>query len=844
MNKKMVRTAGIFVTAVVAASGAAGIGAYAAPQITENASQTDAGDLTNEIIEPGNVYVQAVMLYEQLSGTEVEIPAGMSENEDINGFMQKAVTLGLLNLGEVDYKLSEQGMLKQDMVSMLYKVIVRWNPTLDITADEAAVILNDCADNAEIYDENRIAYAFMIKYGVIARYEATEPMKTLTYGGCSSLYEAVYETFAKGMSITVGDNTVYAGDSVQELVGRMGMPTRIDSSEYGFEWYVYNTDYADFVMIGVENGLVKSFYSNAQNFSAAGVSSGDDFSAVESLAPVEGLTFFEQDGKLDAVLYNRSYKQDIDAEELEEPKRRELVDILNAYRVKNGWGAFVTDDMLTGRAEAALAAYTADPAADVGAGVNICEGFDVFQLYAKFLENGGGDLLPQTDALAAVGADISCGADGRITAAFAVDQEKVMHWESIKPMEPAEEVSYAQEIEPMGEAPVVVADIEGQPPQNGQPLLIALEKPVSDVYYVRIFNKETQDYAVNSFITTGSDVITIAPEFFDGGAEYTLELGAVSADGEIPSQQQFDFVYGTAEIGVEILSPEQGLVTDDDFIDLSWQSSAYDNFCISMYNEAGEAVATTFVSGTRSARIEDIDPGKYSICVGAMRNNDATHVAQDWIEVEIQDPVPEVTEIVLERDDVYEFVYEDEEGNVYFYDQDIVKTEEDGQTVYKKKIIQKKIKGTHNYRELAAMQNRIDSTTGVPIISGTATEAGTALVEEAKKYLGIPYLWGGTTTSGFDCSGLMQYVCRQQGISISRTSREQFANDGVFVTKAELQPGDLVFFQKNGVIHHVGMYVGDGMMIHAPRTGENVQIASMETEYYQNSYAGAKRIVG
>ncbi|MDR1776131.1 MAG: C40 family peptidase [Actinomycetes bacterium] len=118
------------------------------------------------------------------------------------------------------------------------------------------------------------------------------------------------------------------------------------------------------------------------------------------------------------------------------------------------------------------------------------------------------------------------------------------------------------------------------------------------------------------------------------------------------------------------------------------------------------------------------------------------------------------------------------------------------------------------------------------------------VVKEARKYIGVtPYVWGGTTPAGFDCSGLTQYCYRvAAGMSIPRTSRSQFTV-GTFIPadrKDLLKPGDLVFFGYDADptrIHHVGIYSGGGMMIHAPQTGQKVK----ESYAFRSDYVGAVR---
>jgi len=116
------------------------------------------------------------------------------------------------------------------------------------------------------------------------------------------------------------------------------------------------------------------------------------------------------------------------------------------------------------------------------------------------------------------------------------------------------------------------------------------------------------------------------------------------------------------------------------------------------------------------------------------------------------------------------------------------------------------------------------------------------LVGTARRFLGIPYLWGGTDVQdGFDCSGLTMVTYRLNGLKLPRTSRDQFCA-GKPVEKNDLRKGDLVFFATTGgtTISHVGLYVGDGKFIHAPRRGKDVCITSLSSRYYQKRYMGAR----
>lgn len=121
--------------------------------------------------------------------------------------------------------------------------------------------------------------------------------------------------------------------------------------------------------------------------------------------------------------------------------------------------------------------------------------------------------------------------------------------------------------------------------------------------------------------------------------------------------------------------------------------------------------------------------------------------------------------------------------------------------------------------------------------------AGKKAVALAKKYLGTPYLYGGANPkTGFDCSGLLQYVWAKNGVQIPHNAQAQY-DTMQHVTAKQLQPGDAVFFRDQSGIHHVGMYVGgpNRQFIQAPHTGDHVKISSLNESYYASQFAGGGR---
>lgn len=139
---------------------------------------------------------------------------------------------------------------------------------------------------------------------------------------------------------------------------------------------------------------------------------------------------------------------------------------------------------------------------------------------------------------------------------------------------------------------------------------------------------------------------------------------------------------------------------------------------------------------------------------------------------------------------------------------------------------------------------KVSGTPVAPSVSRSGDSAtASRILAKAAQYLGTPYRYGGAAPGGFDCSGFTSYVFKQFGITLSRTAAGQYGQ-GTAVTKANLIPGDLVFFNTSGGISHVGIFAGNGKFIHSssPRSGGVIYSAMSET-YYASRYVGARRVI-
>ena len=831
--------------------------------LASSGTQTSMAAEASATLSGADVLDQAVALYEKLQETTVAIPEPLAET-DLDIQLQKSVVLGYINLDDALTTAQQTEVSKQDVMTILYKTIINYDSSYIISEEEANKILNDCCDNAYINEENRLAYAFMIRQGIISSKGETEPNKPLTWDSCRILVDLIYDYFFQDVTVTINNIPVTIGANIETVLEEMGEPNRIDVTDYGFEWYVYNEDYSKFAMIGVEGDRICAFYTNSSDFAWGGVRSGDSFELAENS---EILRFTENNGKIDSISYNprqagREYSTDVSI-----TRSKELLDIINAYRAKNELGGYVYNNQLSDTAWLASKDYmNGVESEDAVYG----KAYDIFEVYNELVSKKSSILTLEIKKNMAMGVAAPVGSDENIYVSLITDEDIRVN-RTVEQVDPKQLPEYTaketQETEKLfGIIPVakaeknteldssqqtvenitapVLKDIAPNEYNKGDDIVIEMEERAADKYHLEVYDIEADSYLVNSYVSTTEKKITIPADGLTEGLDYTVTLSSVTPDGqELPSEEKL-ISYGSAyKTGVKILTDgEEKYTTDNDYVALQWESDLYNDFYVDVYNSNGELVVNTIIEGEKTALIQGIDPGEYYVYVTALRRGTLVEKSQDMIAVEVKMPQPVVNEYILNQDDKYYFVYEDEAlGVIYFYDEEIVQVEENGEIVKKKKIIQKQVKSTKAYRNLAQYRAKPEYTTGDPRPHVMASDKGQAIVDEAKKYLGVPYVWGGTTPDGFDCSGLVQYVCRDLGITVDRVTYDQI-NNGVSVPRSELAPGDLIFFAKDGDVHHVGIYVGNNEFIHAPRTGDVVKISSLSESYYNEQYYGARRV--
>jgi len=226
------------------------------------------------------------------------------------------------------------------------------------------------------------------------------------------------------------------------------------------------------------------------------------------------------------------------------------------------------------------------------------------------------------------------------------------------------------------------------------------------------------------------------------------------------------------------------------------------------------------------------------IIVGFVKNVNASEVKIEKQEESLSEPEQETISIETEVDVLDETITAETEAGAL--DAAIsAEAETDVSAGLEEDYPQEAKDAGFTYEQYQAMMNMPDFPDSEPVIQSKATTRATstqqAVVNKALSYLGVPYVWGGTSPSGFDCSGLVQYVYQHAaGISLPRVTYQQ-EYCGQEVSLSALQLGDLLFFGTRGSTHHVAIYIGNNQFVHAPKPGDVVKVTNMS--YYYPSFA-------
>jgi cell wall-associated NlpC family hydrolase len=153
------------------------------------------------------------------------------------------------------------------------------------------------------------------------------------------------------------------------------------------------------------------------------------------------------------------------------------------------------------------------------------------------------------------------------------------------------------------------------------------------------------------------------------------------------------------------------------------------------------------------------------------------------------------------------------------------------------------VAGIMNITACSSQQPQSDVRQGAPAAStshGSARELGDRAAKVAASQVGVPYRYGGSTPSGFDCSGLVYYSYAQIGVSVPRTTGQLWKGVAP-IDKSDLRAGDVLFFRISGKVAHVGLYLGKNQFVHAPSSGKKVTVQSLQNDFYKSALVGIGR---
>lgn len=593
-------------------------GVYLPAMQTAYASWQAAGVAAEGQITKDDMVVRAVHLYEQLSGKNT--------GDDV---YKSAEKLGIIAHEELAELGNGTAISKQDAARLLYNAVIAYDGSFALSDSEIVSVLNDCYDNTYIDSQNRAAIAFLMKYGAVGTKTRVNPYIALPQEVAEQITADIFDEFTAKDSVTVGTHTLVIGEGVQGVLAEFGVPNRIDATEYGFDWYVYNADYENFLMVGIQNGKVCAFFSNAKKLNYHDIRTLDDVPA-----NCAARLLWLPDGTLDGVYYNTLDKVSEPDEQMCAGAQSRLLDMINSYRAKQSLPLLIErSDLLTDEHTVSVTA----------------EASDIFELYQNSILTSSGSQLFHGFVkhncytklqLAYTGAGILMSAD--------IDPNTTI--KGARPITTADMAEHIANAPAVTEAvaPTLITPVNEQVYEYGEDVVLTLPEAAANRYLVQMLNTETDEYAVNAYITTSQTELTFPAGLFDDGADYVITISAADGD-ELLTSEPIAIVYGYSRPPI-IVSPAPNAILSSNSVTVSWQSDMYSDFYLELYRN-GEPVCNTRVSGEYSTQLMDLELGSYMLGVSALRKNTNVIKNTSWIRFDLSAlPIVYETQYITRED--------------------------------------------------------------------------------------------------------------------------------------------------------------------------------------------------
>ncbi len=547
--------------------------------------------VTDGNVTRGDFLSMCMYLYEQLSGKAVMPKETNGSNPSQN--VRKAYAIGVIGENDPAVYSGDSDLTREEAASLLYTTMLCYKLSVKLSMDEINTILNECYDNMSL--DYKDACAFVINSGAVRKAANFYPEKMLTSAEAADWINSVYKLYSTSHTVTFkGGEEVRCGYTAGELVKIMGQPQRIDKSFYEGENYIYNKQdiYAIFY---INKGVVRGFFSNL------GVKSTSD-------------SFEELDGAVCAYYRAENERVKHSTAALREIEQMEFLEMLNAYRQRNGMGALVERKSLL-----VLAEENSRSVSESGIDLAIPEKVAVVQgisnedMYIKLVTSkkyegvlSGGRRNEYAAAGLWYGSIEPC-----IT--ILIDKEnKVEEQETVPEKTPhaTPQPVYS------GEVPHLASPLAEDTAGDGTPIVIRLAQRTTESFIARVSNAETGENVV--YARVYGDSLVVSPDVLENGFDYVVTV-SVDDGGEEKFSELAVVRYGTPEVP-SIVSPMAREFVDTEKVSVSWKSR-YSDFTLSVFTEAGEFLGAQRVSNSTETIIEGLTDGKYILELTAHRKD-------------------------------------------------------------------------------------------------------------------------------------------------------------------------------------------------------------------------------